>query len=88
MTSVAFAALAAPAFAGPDRFEGASCSAMAGAARTDCIQQQMLGDVGNRHFSKTVNGGAIGSGLNGSTAAPANVSISGAGAGLPAAQRS
>ena len=60
---------------------------MTGATRTDCMQQQMLGDVGNRHFSKTVdtsaqvgnpavNGQFTGSGLNGSSAAPVNTSIS------------
>jgi hypothetical protein len=46
MTSVAVAALASPAFAGPDRFDqGSSCIGMSGA---ECVQAQMRLEDGNR----------------------------------------
>jgi hypothetical protein len=48
MSSVAVAALATPAFAAPDRFDqGYSC--MAG---TECVQQQMRLEDGNRASEK------------------------------------
>jgi hypothetical protein len=59
MTSVAVAALASPAFAGPDRFDqGASCIGMSGA---ECVQAQMRLEDGNRAAEKPA-GAAVGSG--------------------------
>ena len=50
MTSVAVAALASPAFAGPDRYEqGTSCIGMSGA---ECVQQEMRLEDGNRASEK------------------------------------
>jgi len=51
MTSVAMAALAAPAFAGPDRYDqGLGCDSMSNAM---CVQQQLKLDDGNRIGERT-----------------------------------
>ena len=51
MSSVAVAALAAPAFAGPDRFDqGTGCTGMSG---TECVQAQMRLEDGNRLSEKS-----------------------------------
>jgi hypothetical protein len=56
MTSVAAAALAAPAFAAPDRYEqGHSCTGMG----SHCIQEQMRLEDGNRLDEKPGNAAAI-----------------------------
>ena len=66
MSSVAVAALATPAFAGPDRFEnGFTC----GMSSAQCVQEQLMVEDGNRLTEKSVSDtSAISSGLNGSTA--------------------
>jgi hypothetical protein len=70
MTSVAAAALASPAFAGPDRYDqGYGCTGMSGA---ECVQDQMRLDDGNRATEKSGtidNGGIGGSNAGGSLSA-------------------
>ena len=72
MTSVAAAALAVPAWAGPDRFE-IGCTAGANAA--PCVQQQLTNDGGAGPVSHSDTIGSNGAGLGGfgSTAAAARV---------------
>lgn len=72
MTSVAVAALAAPAWAGPDRFEN---GCMAGVNSAPCIQQQLTNDGGAGPVSRSDAGGSNGAGLGGfgSTAAAARI---------------
>ena len=65
LTSVAVAALASPAFAGPDRFEhGVSCSDV---GATNCVQQMRSDDANRATDRSSSSATSISSGLNGST---------------------
>jgi len=72
MTSVAVAALAAPAWAEPDRFEN---GCMAGVNAAPCVQQQLTNDGGAGPVSHSATDGGTGAGLGGfgSTAAAARI---------------
>jgi hypothetical protein len=69
MTSVAMAALGAPAFAGPDRYDqGLGCSSMSSAT---CVQEQMKLDDGNRVSEKSNESAVSGTGAGGSNSGAA-----------------